>query len=73
MEEFCFLALRTARGIDQAAFAAKFGRLIDSVYHRPIAEMKRRGLLAEDESYLRLTPLGMKYGNIVFEAFLLEP
>ena len=73
MEEFCFLALRTARGIDKAAFAAKFGRLIDSVYHRPIAEMKRRGLLAEDESYLRLTPLGMKYGNIVFEAFLLEP
>lgn len=71
MGEFCFLALRTARGIDKAAFAVKFGRLIDSVYHRPIEEMKGRGLLAEDESCLYLTPLGMKYGNIVFEAFLL--
>ena len=71
MGEFCFLALRTARGIDKAAFAVKFGRLIDSVYHRPIEEMKGRGLLAEDESCLHLTPLGMKYGNIVFEAFLL--
>ena len=59
MGEFCFLALRTARGIDKAAFAVKFGRLIDSVYHRPIEEMKGRGLLAEDESCLHLTPLGM--------------
>ncbi len=71
MEEFCFLALRMVRGIDKAAFAAKFGQLIGSIYHRSIEEMKRRGLLEEDESYLRLTSLGMKYGNLVFEAFLL--
>lgn len=71
MEEFAFLALRTAQGIDRAAFAARFGCSLDSVYREVVDRMLARGLLAEDAAGVRLTALGMKYGNLVFEAFLL--
>ena len=33
--------------------------------------MKEKGLLAEENGYLHLTALGMKYGNWVFGEFLL--
>ena len=72
MEEFAFLALRTARGIDRARFAARFGCELASVYADVIARMCARGFLEEDAQGVRLTPLGMKYGNWVFEAFLLD-
>lgn len=72
MEEIAFLALRTARGIDRARFAARFGCELASVYADAIARMRARGFLEEDAQGVRLTPLGMKYGNWVFEAFLLD-
>lgn len=72
MEEFAFLALRTARGIDRARFAARFGCELASVYADAIARMRARGFIEEDAQGVRLTPLGMKYGNWVFEAFLLD-
>ena len=72
MEEFAFLVLRTARGIDRARFAARFGCELASVYADAIARMRARGFLEEDAQGVRLTPLGMKYGNWVFEAFLLD-
>ena len=72
MEEFAFLALRTAHGIDKAAFEKKFGVPLASVYASTIERMKQKSLLAENEETVRLTPLGMKYGNYVFEAFLLR-
>ena len=71
MEEFCFLALRTAKGIEKAAFREKFGCTIESIYQDGIARMKEKGLLAEENGYLHLTALGMKYGNWVFGEFLL--
>jgi len=71
MEEFCFLALRTTKGIDKAAFSAAFHCMIESVYSDVIAAMKSKGLLVDEGGWIHLTPLGMKYGNIVFEAFLL--
>lgn len=71
MEEFCFLALRTTKGIDKAAFSAEFHCMIESVYSDVIASMESKGLLVDEGGWIHLTPLGMKYGNIVFEAFLL--
>ena len=71
MEEFAFLALRTARGIEKAQFQTKFGVTLASVYAEPIEAMKKKGLLAESASHVALTPLGMKYGNLVFAEFLL--
>ena len=71
MEEFAFLALRTLRGIDGEAFQRKFGCSLASVYRDVVERMKEKGLLLEDGNFVRLTELGMKYGNLVFEEFLL--
>lgn len=71
MEEFAFLALRTARGIDRARFERRFGVPLEAVYADAIAKLKRQGLLEADEAGIHLTPLGMKYGNMAFEEFLL--
>ncbi|MFA6849175.1 MAG: radical SAM family heme chaperone HemW [Selenomonadaceae bacterium] len=71
MEEFCFLALRTTKGIDKAGFAAAFHCTVESVYSGMILLMKSKGLLVDEGGWIYLTPLGMKYGNVVFEAFLL--
>ena len=71
LEEFCFLALRTVRGIDRAAFQAKFGCTLESVYAAVLQDMQAKGLLVVDEAGARLTERGMKYGNVVFGAFLL--
>lgn len=71
MEEFAFLALRTVRGLSREAFSKRFGVSLESVYSKTIKKMKQQGLLEEQDGFLRLTSLGMKYGNVVFEAFLL--
>ena len=73
MEEFAFLALRTARGIDKTRFEEKFGVALASVYADVVARMQQKGLLEETEESVHLTPLGMKYGNYVFSEFLLTP
>ena len=71
MEEFAFLALRTATGIDKAAFKRRFATPLSAVYADAIERMKAKGLIEETETHIRLTAQGMKYGNWVFEAFLL--
>ena len=52
-------------------FSKRFGVSLESVYSKTIEKMKQQGLLEEQDGFLRLTSLGMKYGNVVFEAFLL--
>lgn len=71
MEEFAFLALRTAEGIDKQRFAEKFGVTLEEIYHEAIAKLKGQGLLEDTGDSVHLTELGMKYGNAAFEAFLL--
>lgn len=71
MEEFAFLALRTAAGISRARFARRFGCTLDSVYRQAIEALSGKGLLEDTGTAVRLTPLGMKYGNWAFEEFLL--
>lgn len=71
MEEFAFLALRTAEGIDKQRFAKKFGVTLEEIYHEAIAKLKGQGLLEDTGDSVHLTELGMKYGNAAFEAFLL--
>ena len=72
MEEFCFLALRTAQGLSCAKFAAKFGCSLDSVYHATLQDLQAKGLLEEAADSVRLTERGMKFGNVAFRAFLLD-
>lgn len=71
MEEFCFLALRTARGIEKSRFEKKFGVTLASIYPEVIQRLEGKGMLVEDAETVHLTELGMKYGNWAFEAFLL--
>lgn len=71
MEEFCFLALRTAQGIDKKIFEQIFGVSIESVYGSKINILKQKNLLIDDAGRIYLTAAGMKFGNQVFEEFLL--
>lgn len=71
MEEFCFLGLRTAAGIDKNLFQQKFGGDLFTVYGRTIEKLVAQDLLQRTARGIALTPLGMKYGNQVFAEFLL--
>ena len=72
MEEFAFLALRTAEGLSAAAFAEKFQVSLQSVYGEVMEKLARQGLLLVDEAGCRLTEKGFKYGNVAFAEFILD-
>ena len=71
MEEYCFLGLRTAAGIDKNLFQQKFGVDLLTVYGKTIEKLVAQDLLQRTVKGIALTPLGMKYGNQVFGEFLL--
>ena len=71
MEEYCFLGLRTAAGIDKNLFQQKFGVDLFTVYGRTIEKLVALDLLQHTARGIALTTLGMKYGNQVFGEFLL--
>lgn len=71
MEEYCFLGLRTAAGIDKNLFQQKFGVDLFKVYGRTIEKLMAQDLLQHTARGIALTTLGMKYGNQVFGEFLL--
>ena len=71
IEEFCFLALRTTQGINKNKFQQTFNCDIYSLYKEVIHNFITKNLLIDTGNFIKLTPLGMKYGNIVFEGFLL--
>lgn len=70
MEEYAFLALRTAEGIDEADFRRTFGIGLDEVYGGVIRRYTECGMLRRAAGYTALTAAGMKRGNEVFAAFL---
>ena len=72
MEEYAFLALRTAEGIDEADFQRTFGCAIDDVYSDVIVRYVEQKLLQRAGGHVFLTEAGMKLGNEVFAAFLQE-
>lgn len=72
IEEFAFLALRTADGLAKGRFRSTFGCDVHEVYGEVLARLQAAGLVEETVESIRLTAQGMKFGNRVFEAFLLE-
>lgn len=70
MAEYAFLALRTAQGICFADFTARFQMEFQSHYAEPINRLLQQQLICEYPGGIRLTQLGMKFGNQVFAAFL---
>lgn len=71
MEEFAFLALRTAEGLSAQAFAEKFQVPLQVVYGEVMEKLAHQGLLLVDEAGCRLTEKGFKYGNVAFAEFIL--
>ena len=72
IEEFCFLGLRMASGIDKNLFKVKFELNIDEIYGRKIIELEHKGLIINTNTCICLTDKGMKFGNQVFSEFLWE-
>ena len=68
--EYVFLALRTAEGVDTEEFTKTFGMDFFAQYGDIINRMMTEGLLMRDGRYVRLTRLGMKYGNRAFAQFV---
>lgn len=76
MEEFMFLGLRLTDGISPAGFAAAFGKTLEEVYGRVIAQLLTEGYLENgrrgQENRLRLTGRGVDVSNCVLARFLLS-
>ena len=72
IEEFTFLALRTADGIYKQRFRNTFASEVQDIYGKVIARLQAAGLVEETAASIRLTAQGMKFGNRVFAEFLLE-
>ena len=70
MAEYCFLHLRMAEGICLYDFSQQFGVSFAAVYGSAAAKLAEQDLLIITQERVRLSPLGMKYGNQVFCAFL---
>ena len=71
MEEFCFLGLRTVKGISEKIFAEQFGENIFAVYGDVIKKYSALGLLKNLDGRIFLTEAGMKVSNIILADFLL--
>lgn len=70
MAEFVFLALRTVSGLHYSDFKNYFNVEFIKKYESIISDLEKRHLIDIGDEEIRLTELGMKYGNIVFAAFL---
>jgi len=70
MEEYAFLALRTAEGIDEQDFFRTFGVPVDVPYGTVIADLIAQGFLSRLDGRIHLTERGMKFGNEIFYSFL---
>jgi oxygen-independent coproporphyrinogen-3 oxidase len=57
-------------GVSAAAFAARFGEKLDTVFHAEISELVALGLLAWHGDALKLTRRGVMLGNRVFMQFV---
>jgi putative oxygen-independent coproporphyrinogen III oxidase len=67
--EFLFLGLRERRGVDPAAFAARFGTSLDAV-HPEVATFRADGFLVERDGRLALSERGLLVADAIFTAFL---
>ncbi len=70
MAEFAFLALRTARGLKFSEFAAYFRQDFLDSYGNVVNKLVKQQLINLNADGIHLTAAGMKFGNVVFTAFL---
>ena len=72
LAEFMFLGLRTTEGINLSIAKERFGVEVMSMFGQEIEKYINREMLSFDRAAnnLKLTKLGMKFGNEIFELFL---
>ena len=72
LAEFMFLGLRTSEGIDLSLAKERFGADVMAMFGAEINRYIGKGMLSLDSNgnSLKLTKLGMKFGNEIFELFL---
>ncbi|HHX01471.1 MAG TPA: oxygen-independent coproporphyrinogen III oxidase [Firmicutes bacterium] len=70
MDEMMFLGLRLVDGVDLNLFHQRFQCSVHDVYGGEIDQLKNRGLIEENDGFLRLTMRGRALGNLVFSAFI---
>jgi oxygen-independent coproporphyrinogen-3 oxidase len=68
--EMIFLALRTTAGLCFADYNERFHRDFVRDYEAVLAKLSKQSLILWDKQEIKLTNIGMKFGNIVFCAFL---
>jgi len=71
MEEFMFLGLRLMEGVNIGEFQRIFGKSIEEVYGKQIAELEAQGMLRRVGKKLSLTPRGIDVSNVIFAEFLI--
>lgn len=69
-EEMIFMNLRTVRGLSLLDYETRFGRSFEHDYGPETEDLIHKGWAKREDGYFRLTPLGMQYGNLAFEAFI---
>ncbi len=68
--EFMFLGLRKMQGVSEADFAKTFGVPLKEVYGKEIEDLTEKGLLTEENGYIRLTGRGIDISNYVMSEFV---
>jgi oxygen-independent coproporphyrinogen-3 oxidase len=72
MAEYIFLALRTVQGLSIQEFNNCFSCDFFQQYGKIVTKLAGQKLIEVEETQICLTTIGMKYGNVVFCAFLPE-
>lgn len=72
MEEFMFLGLRLAKGINRSDFTKEFGKSIEEVYDKELTRSRDEDLLYIGKDQIYLTEKGIDLSNLVMSRFLLE-
>jgi len=70
MFECVMLGLRLTRGVDRAAFYARFGRDMANVYPEAMEQLRSRGWVEESEAYIALNRQGLDLQNEALGYFL---
>ena len=71
MEEFMFMGLRLMEGIEIEEFNRRFSNNLLNVYREVVQNNIKKGLLINEEGYIRLTEKGVELSNSVMSDFII--
>ena len=70
MYECVMLGTRKVEGMDREAFFRRFGKRVEDEFPKAIFELRRMGVLAEDQRFLRLNGRGLDIQNEALLEFM---